>query len=243
MLGIQMDRVLSQHAAIDAVREALSRRSFLHVVSLNPENVMSAQTDDKFKEILNSANIQIIDGIGVLLASRWTDEYKTDYERVTGVDLLAKLVDNLTENNLLSPLVIGFIGGKTGVATRLADQCRKKYPSSLQVEFVDIPDIDPNDSKIIRQIVDLKINLLFVALGSPNQEKWIQDHRSELSHIVCMGVGGAFDMLTGLTPRAPKFVQNIGFEWLYRLITQPWRWGRQVRIIRFAIKVLFAKGN
>jgi N-acetylglucosaminyldiphosphoundecaprenol N-acetyl-beta-D-mannosaminyltransferase len=106
------------------------------------------------------------------------------------------------------------------------------------MKFVSIADVESNDATIVPRILEQKADLLFVAFGSPTQEKWIDQHRAELSHTVCVGVGGAFDMFSGRTPRATETVRKLGLEWLYRLITQPWRWRRQMKILQFIGLVL-----
>ncbi|MGB3020405.1 MAG: WecB/TagA/CpsF family glycosyltransferase, partial [Microgenomates group bacterium] len=84
-------------------------------------------------------------------------------------------------------------------------------------------------------------HLIFVAFGSPYQEKWIYENRASLQGITCIGVGGAFDFLSGRVARAPKLIQSIGLEWLYRLMRQPWRWRRQLQLPVFIYLVLKQK--
>lgn len=238
MLGIPFDRVVTQKSVAKIVQEALAKKSFLHIVSLNPENIMSAQSDQKFMQILNKADIQIIDGVGVFLASRWTREYKHDFERVTGVDLMSKLIESISQTSQAQTVTIGFLGGRDGVAKRVCEKFAMQYHAIPHMKFVTIADVESNDATIVPRILEQKLDLLFVAFGSPTQEKWIDQHRADLSHTVCMGVGGAFDMLSGRTPRAPIIIRKLGFEWFYRLITQPWRWRRQVKILHFIGQVL-----
>ncbi len=82
-------------------------------------------------------------------------------------------------------------------------------------------------------MTDFKPHLVFVAFGSPWQELWIERHRNQFQNCVVMGVGGAFDFLGGKVPRAPVIIRRLGFEWLFRLIVQPWRLRRQLRLVRF----------
>lgn len=233
MLGIHLDRVGTQKSVIKIVQEALAKRVFLHIASLNPENIMSAQSDHEYMQILNAADIQIIDGTGVLLASRWTREYKSDFERVTGVDLMSKLIESISKTRQTQTITIGFLGGRDGVAKSVCEKFSSQYHATPYVKFVNIADVESNDTTIVPRILKLNVDLLFVAFGSPTQEKWIDQHRTNLSHTVCMGVGGAFDMLSGRTPRASNIIRRFGLEWFYRLITQPWRWRRQMRILQF----------
>ena len=92
-----------------------------------------------------------------------------------------------------------------------------------------------------KSLKDKETDILFVAFGSPKQEIWIADNLNDLNAKVVMGVGGAFDFITGKVPRAPKFLRNLGLEWLFRLIMQPWRIKRQVSLIRFVFLVIKEK--
>lgn len=238
MLGIRLDRVATHKSAVKAVHDALTKKTFLHIVSLNPENIMSAQSDHDFMQTLNTADIQIIDGTGVLIASRWTREFKLNFERVTGVDLMSELVESISQTSQTQPVTIGFLGGREGVAKRVCEKFATQYHATPHMKFVSIADVASNDATIVPRVLEQKVDLLFVAFGSPAQEKWIDQHRAELFHTVCMGVGGAFDMFSGRTPRAPGIIRALGFEWLYRLIMQPWRWRRQAKILQFIGQVL-----
>ncbi len=82
---------------------------------------------------------------------------------------------------------------------------------------------------------------MFVAFGSPEQEKWIYQNRASLQGVTCIGVGGAFDFIGGRVGRAPRLIQKIGLEWLFRLVKQPWRWKRQLRLVEFVWLVLKEK--
>jgi len=128
---------------------------------------------------------------------------------VIGVDLMEKLVDKSREWGV----TLGFLGGGPGVAEACVERLQKKYPG-IKVDFA-------------------KADLLFVALGHPKQEKWIYQNLPKLDVKVAMGVGGAFDYLSGKLPRAPKWIRNIGLEWLFRLIIQPWRIKRQFKLLQY----------
>ncbi len=236
MLGIHLTHVYSYTSAVELVENALTTKRHLHIVSLNPENIMSAQSDSDFQEILNTAEVQIIDGVGILLASHLTGENKSHFERVTGIDLMIRLISSITKANHRE-VTVGLLGGRGGVARQVRDILAKKYVSSPHVRFVDLPESESTDPSNTIHLKDANIDLLFVAFGSPTQEKWIWQNRKSLSQTVCMGVGGAFDMLTGRVPRAPALIQKIGLEWLYRLIAQPWRLRRQIRLLQFIWRV------
>lgn len=143
--------------------------------------------------------------------------------------------------------VIGLIGGGKGVAEVTAECLKKSYPG-LKISFV-ISDLTVDDQgHIIEQELGHskffnlpRCDILFVALGQGKQERWIDHYKNQIEAKVFMGVGGAFDYISGVVPRAPLWMRSLGFEWLYRLILQPWRVGRQLKIASFVLQLLFSK--
>lgn len=133
---------------------------------------------------------------------------------VPGVDLMEKLVDKSRD----WAVTIGLLGGRDGVANETFECLQKKYPS------IKIDNASPD--------------LLFVALGAPKQEKWIAENLPKLPIKVAMGVGGSFDYISGKVPRAPKWLRSLGLEWLFRLVIQPWRIKRQLRLLKYLWLVL-----
>ncbi len=209
---------------------------FIHIVSLNTENIVIAENDDKFNQVLATAQIKIIDSVGVALAGRLLGVNVG--KRITGVDLMENLFAFASRERLR----IVLIGGKYKVAERVAQCQKEKYPhlDCTGIEgIVDVQKPAKKEEDNIRAIVlDKKPNLLFVAFGSPFQEFWIDRHRDLFHGMVCMGVGGAFDYLSGSVPRAPRLVRGIGGEWIFRLCVQPWRIKRQLRLLSFLILVI-----
>lgn len=197
------------------------------IVTPNPELVLLALASKEYRTILNSADFSLPDGIGIVWASRILK--KGIQSRISGVDFMKSLCEKVSEQ----PVTVGLFGAKPGVAEKTSDCLRKMYPG-LHISYAS-DKWDP--SKFKASAVDI----LFVALGSPKQERWIYEHLNELPVKVVMGVGGAFDMISGRTKRAPEFLQNIGLEWLWRLILQPWRIKRQVKLLRFVWLVLKEK--
>lgn len=210
-------------------------RGFFHIVSLNPENLIICQENKKFKKIIETAQIKIIDGIGVVIAGRLNN---LRLKKLTGVDLMSELIKIASKIRLR----ILLIGGRPNLAVRLADCYSQKYPKAKFFGDEGIKDIKKpkkeEEKRIFSIVSRFKPHLVFVAFGSPYQELWIDRHQKKFSKMVVMGVGGAFDFLSGDVSRAPSFIQKIGFEWLYRLINQPWRWRRQLRLIKFIYFIL-----
>lgn len=202
------------------------------VVTPNPEFLVLANKNPKFKNILNNAELALADGIGVILAGKFVA--KPLKERMTGVELLESLCKAVAEK----PITVGFLGGRENVAEKTAECLVKKYPG-LKVAFAD-PEY--NFYKNYNDYNGYKrIDLLFVAFGAPKQEIWTSENLEKIPVKIAIGVGGAFDYISGKIPRAPVWVQKIGFEWLFRLVIQPWRLKRQLALLEFVWLVLKEK--
>ncbi|MFN4212841.1 MAG: WecB/TagA/CpsF family glycosyltransferase [Microgenomates group bacterium] len=204
---------------------------FFHIVSLNPENLVVACENKEFKKVIETAQIKLIDGVGVVLAARLLG-VKVG-ERVAGVELMEELIRFASKMRLRVLL----IGARGNLAERLANCYQRKYPEAKFFGLEGIEDIKnpqkTEEEKIFSIVADFKPHLVFVAFGSPDQELWLAHHHKQFSGAVCMGVGGAFDFLAGKVPRAPSILRRLGLEWLFRLLIQPWRWRRQLRLVKF----------
>ncbi len=212
---------------------------FFHIVSLNPENLVVATENESFKEVIETAQIKIIDGVGIVLAGRWLGVEVG--ERVSGVGLMEELMKRASDRRLR----VLMIGGKENVAERLVECYLEQFPQAKIKGIQGIKDIrnikKEEESGIFSIVTAYKPYLVFVAFGSPDQELWLDRHKKEFAGSVVMGVGGGFDYLSGNIKRSPVFIQKLGLEWLYRLLNQPWRWKRQMRLLKFIKLVLQEK--
>lgn len=190
------------------------------VVTVNPEFVMLAQKDLEFKKILNAADLAIADGIGLKLAGV--------KEIVPGRMVVEQLLQKGYKVFYLGSRVAGEMAKKFGGQYDDGHENIKLQMSNSQI----------ND-KIIKKINQYKPDLLLVAYGAPWQEKWLFANRDSLRVKVGMGVGGAFDYLTGRVALPPEWISKTGLEWLWRLVHEPWRWRRQLNLVKFGWKVLF----
>lgn len=204
-------------------QNAKKRSGKKFVVSINPEIIMVARKDSEFENILKSADLALNDGVGVSIAARLFGK------RLSGRFHGSDLVESVCRIIAGKPITVGFLGGKQNVAERASNCLKEKIPN-LKVAFAKE---EPGSS-----LRDLSCDILFVAFGSPKQEKWIYSNLSELPVKVVMGVGGAFDFISGDSPRAPIWIRKIGLEWLFRLIIQPWRIKRQIVLPEFMLGVL-----
>ncbi len=239
LLGINLKIVNPQSILEQIIHWASQREQFAHVVSINPEIIVQAQVDSEYKKILNQAQIQLVDGVGVVAAAYIF--YGQSLFRLSGVDAMTRLMNLAGEMGLC----VGLLGGKTNVADKIADCYTHKYPKAHYFGLQGFEDVNNQNVAERKQVEDtlkkFQPHILFVSFGSPAQEKWIEQNKRLLQNTVCIGVGGAFDFLAGAVPRAPAPLRKLGLEWLWRLIQQPWRWRRQLRLIHFVLLLLRQK--
>lgn len=234
ILGIHVDYITMQEA-MDKLNSFLDEDRVHAIYTPNSEILMEGYKDPSLKDILNRADLLIADGAGVVLASRILGINLP--EKVSGVDL--------TRNSFSmerSRKIRYFIfGGKPGVAEAAAKNILEKYP---QVEIAGYRNgyFSPEDEPdIINSINSSNADILLVALGAPRQENWIHKHKSSLNVKVCIGVGGSIDIFAGTAKLAPEFIRKNGFEWLYRLCQEPWRYKRMLKLPQFIFTVLLKK--
>lgn len=205
----------------------LKRDKKAYLVTPNPEMLVYAAKHSSFKDILNHAAIALPDGIGIKIAGKILG--KPVNNRITGIDFMQQVC----KESVREAVSIGLIGGKPGVAEKTADCLQKMYPEiNIVLATEEWPDRNAEsgerraESKTLSSMplaLSNKIDILFVAFGHPKQEEWISMNLERLPVKVAMGVGGAFDYISGEVPRAPKVLRQLGLEWFFRLIRQPWR--------------------
>lgn len=235
ILGVPVDAV-TYAETLDRIAAFVSGDGFNQICTVNPEFVMAAQDDPAFMTILNSAQLCIPDGIGLLWAARWMRQPLI--ERVAGSDLLWRIAGRASREGWR----LFLLGAQEGVATRAAALLAERNPG-LQVVGTHAGSPRPeDDAEALQRINASRANVLLVAYGAPAQDKWIARNRDALPAVrVAMGVGGAFDFVTGEARRAPRWIQRLGLEWLHRLVREPWRWRRQLALPRFVLAVLLRR--
>lgn len=226
LLGVGINNFTKKEALEYILKILLKNGKKNFIITPNPEILVIANNNKNYKKILNSANLASPDGIGVMLAARFLG--KPLKERFSGVDMLEDVCREIAKR----PITAGFLGGKGDIAVKTVECLKKSYPS-LKISYAQS---EPN-----KKIFATKADMLFVAFGSPKQEIWIAENLKKLPVKVAIGVGGSFDFITGRVPRAPQFVRNLGLEWLFRLIIEPWRIKRQLRLIKFVFLILKEK--
>lgn len=209
--------------------------STVHVVTANPEVVMAALEDKSLYTILMEAELITADGIGVVWASNQLGDPVA--ERVAGYDLLHELC----KTSFRQPFRLYVFGASEEVNRKAAENLVKTYPNIELVGRRNGYYDEAEESNIVREINRARPHVLLVALGVPKQEAFIYKHKHALEVNVAIGVGGSLDVLAGAVKRAPRIWQKLRLEWLYRLLSQPSRWRRQLALPRFALKVLQEK--
>mgnify|MGYP001584726460 CR=1 FL=1 len=191
----------------------------------NPEQISAASRKPELKNVLNEADIALPDGIGIVWAAKILG--KPIKARISGIDFMQNLVKSGSER----PVVVGCFGGQPGVAEEAAE-CLKKIASNITIGYA-------SDTYDKAKMMQSDIDILFVGLGFPKQERWIIEHRDEVPAKVIMTVGGSLDFLSGRVARAPFLIRQIDLEWLFRLIIQPMRFFRQLQIWHFGGLILW----
>jgi N-acetylglucosaminyldiphosphoundecaprenol N-acetyl-beta-D-mannosaminyltransferase len=232
ILGTGVSIFDSYDDAVQLIRQRISSRRPTFCVAINPEKVYRARRDPALRRVLDSAHIQICDGVGISLASMLL--YRRRLPRCTGMDLFLRLI-RLSAEEGWKVFLLG-ASPQTNAAASLV--LVNTYPS---LRIVGRQDGYFKDSlAVVEQINESGADLLFVALGTPRQELWISEQMPRLRTSFCMGVGGSLDVVGGASKRAPAFFRNTGTEWFFRLLVQPSRLQRQMALPLFMVEILRA---
>src|SRR3989344_5231245 len=236
ILGVRFDLVEFYQAA-GIVCDWLKKNNKRYIVTPNPEFVAAAQKDEEFRQILTNADLSITDGRGIQLAARFLGMPVP--ERIAGTDFMAELCKRFLE--LQIPVFL--LGGENGSAEKCAKKLISDF-SNLQIAgFFEGDAGEEGDTETVNAINRTNAQVVFVAYGAPKQEKWIARNLHKLTNIkAAMGVGGAFDYISGNVSRAPIFMRKLGLEWLWRLFKQSRRFNRIFRaVVIFPLLVLKEK--
>jgi N-acetylglucosaminyldiphosphoundecaprenol N-acetyl-beta-D-mannosaminyltransferase len=192
-----------------------------HLVTANAQFYVLAERNEAFRRCVAEAEYVCADGISVVMACKWLG--KSSVARVSGVDLIPLLCKQAA----MLGLPVYFLGGQPGSAAESASRMMEQYPS-LKVAGVGCPPMGFQESpevlkEILRSVEIAKPAIIFVALGAPHQEFFIQQYVRALHVPVALGVGGSFEMISGRVRRAPQWVRRWGLEWAYRWAQEPRR--------------------
>jgi N-acetylglucosaminyldiphosphoundecaprenol N-acetyl-beta-D-mannosaminyltransferase len=245
----------------------------ISVVTPNPEQIVYARSYPRFAELLNQADVALPDGVGIVLAQRILGQTtsakssKLVVSVIPGIEFMEDLVSWASKRSV----PIALIGSRGELAIKTLDCLSEKYPGLrgwaihgpeivVRGEAVEMPSTEGYFAPLARRIAESNAQVIFVGLGAPKQEYFMEKLRQELSFrqssrnpsripgqarddrtIVLMAVGGSFDEISGRVPRAPQWVSRVGLKWLWRLILEPWRIVRQLALLKFVQMVVSEK--
>lgn len=213
---------LSMAETLNLVKTAIDNKKQIHHTVINAGKIVALQEDLELRKSVNEADLINIDGLPVVWAAKFLN--KPTQERVSGIDLMINLVEMAAKHNYK----IYLLGAKEEIVSKLAKQYTDQYGSQILAGYRNGYFTVEEEPKVIEDIVNSKADMLFVAISSPKKENLLHKYKNELLNVsFIMGVGGSFDVITGLVKRAPIWMQKSGLEWFYRFIQEPKRmWKR-----------------
>lgn len=226
--GVFFD-VVTMGEALSCCEAFLEQPHCKMVVTPNAEIGYECMVDEETRTLINSADLVIPDGAGVVLASKIIKDPLPG--NVPGADLAQKLIPILEKRGE----GVFFFGSKPGVAEQAAQRLKEQFPKLIISGTND--GYFKEEASIVEKIATSGAAVLFVCLGFPKQEQFIAQYRDELNVRIALGLGGTLDVIAGVVKRAPKFYQKLHIEFLYRLLKEPKRLGRMMRIPKYLWRV------
>ena len=230
ILGVGIDCIDSEEA-LTQIENFIADGNPHQVVTANAEIIYQANRNEKMRNVINQAQMVTADGSGVVWASKQLG--RPLRQRVTGIDL----VNSICEQSARNGWKLYILGSAPGVAATAAVNIRQKFPGCNIVGTHHGYFNAKEEKQIVAELLQLQPDVLFVALGAPKQEYWIAEHMAQLQIPVSMGIGGSMDVLSGNVKRAPRWMQKMSLEWLYRLLIQPTRFKRVLALPKFMLAV------
>ncbi len=278
ILGVKVHIGYSMEDAVQAAAQLAVTKQPSHICTTNPEFIIDAQSDKEFKDIINSCDLSLPDGIGVNMASAylknistcakdslyplkallagmslikylWSD--KKEFKTIPGVWFVDELCSYAAQNNL----TVGFLGGwprdnfgrplkgSHNIAAAVADKLAGRHLGlHVAVATSDVFHKESFDKenriKLNTTLGEKGVDIMFVAFGHPHQEKWIRRNKNFIHANLFIGVGGSFETLLASNSETIRGFTYSGYEWMYRLLTQPWRFKRIFKaLVLFPAKV------
>ena len=223
------NRLESHGTSKEAVEEFPSQEK-IFIAAVNPEKIYKAHEDEAIRKLLTKAEFLICDGIGTAIAAKIL--HGRSVPRITGISLFMELIKAAAKDGH-SIYLLGW-----------SEESNRLARDNLNATYADLKIVGSHhgyfsdSDEIVREINEKHPDLLFVALGSPKQEIWISENRDRLSVPICMGIGGTLDVVGGAVKWAPAIFRKTGTEWLYRLLSEPKRWKRQLALPKFLVLLL-----
>lgn len=230
ILGVHFHAVTLQQA-VDSAMSRIRARQKGYVVTPNPEIVDLCRKDSTFMGLVNHASLVLPDGIGIIYAAKILGEEL--HGKVAGIDFAENLVAAMAKEGMRLYL----LGAKPGIADRAGEKLCEKYPGLV---LAGTHDGYFSDAQEVVEAINAcgGADVVFVCLGAPKQEKFISDHMDEIHATLYCGLGGSLDVFAGEAKRAPDIFIKLGLEWFYRLLKQPSRIGRMMKLPKFMLIVI-----
>lgn len=230
--GVEVD-ALDEREALDRIEEMVGERRPHLMVVVNASKLVLASEDERLREILRRADLVTADGMSVVWGAKLVGARLPG--RVTGIDTMERLVARAADRGWR----VFFLGAKREAVEGAVENLRRAHPALVVAGLRD-GYFAGKEAEVVAEIRAASPDLLFVAMGSPAQERFLTDHLDEMAVPFSLGVGGSFDHVAGHVRRAPVWMQRIGLEWLHRLALEPRRLWRRYLIgnARFAMLLL-----
>ena len=232
VVGVGFDNV-TMAEALEKARTLLQNNETCYCVTPNAEIAYEAMKSPELTALLNDAALVLPDGAGVVLASKILGTPLK--EKVAGVDFADRLMEIMAEEGYRLYL----LGSKPGVAELAAEKMLEKHPGLTICGMAD--GYFKDEDAVVEKINASGADILFVCLGAPKQEYFMQKHRDALRVRMMLGLGGTLDSFAGTVKRAPKWMIRMNLEWFYRLLKEPKRLGRMMRLPKFILSVIGRK--
>ncbi len=223
LFGVRIDNI-DISAGLNKIDEFIKSNKPHLIFTPNPEIIMSARKSEKLADLLNSSDLNLPDGIGIVAAAKLMGTPVRG--RLTGIDFMMSILDNARSNKHR----VFLLGSAPGIAETAARNLKDIEIAGTHHGYFK----DEEDADVVALIKETRPDILFAGLGSPRQEQWLSKYYKEIGAPVNMVIGGSLDVLSGRVKRAPAVFQKTGTEWLYRLAKEPKRWKRQLNLVKFA---------
>ena len=223
-----------KESLLNQIYQGVENKDKQFIVTANPEIVMKTRADKAYKQIVQSADYVVPDGIGILLAAK---RHKTPLkERIPGVELMESMLSYANKHRK----TCYFLGAEDKVNQALIKKINRRYPD-LIIGGYHHGFFELDDAAIVEDVKGSDADFVFVALGFPRQENWINQHFATFTKGVFMGVGGSFDVISDTVKRAPAIWIKLNLEWLYRIVKQPTRAFRVLDVVKFILLTILKK--
>ena len=232
VLGTEFDNITKEEA-VEKAYDLILERKGAYVVTPNPEIVMICREDEEAAKAVDEAGLVIADGIGVIYGAKILGTPLK--ARIPGIDFTSALFEKMAANGRS----VYLFGSRPSVAEKAAENLKEKYPGLVVCGTHD--GFFTDDANIVKNINEAAPDLLLVCLGAPKQEKWMLSRSGIVDAGLMIGAGGSLDVFAGVVERAPEKWQKLGLEWLYRLLKEPKRIGRMMKLPKFLLVCIAKK--